>query len=117
MISGIYKEVTAITNKLKKLRLKYRQEKDKLKRSGTSRLKKMWRFLDKMDQIYEENPSVNPPFLIDSSRDEDPHDQICTSDKSDEDGAVDEHQKEHAGVYLPSMLLARFCFVPTFFWI
>lgn len=46
-----------------------------------------------MDQIYEENPSVNPPFLIDSSRDENPHDQICTSDKSDEDVAVDEHQK------------------------
>lgn len=46
-----------------------------------------------MDQIYEENPSVNSPFLIDSSRDENPHDQICTSDKSDEDVAVDEHQK------------------------
>jgi len=75
----------------------------------------MWRFLDKMDQIYEENPSVNPPFFIDSSRDENSHDQICTSDKSDEDVAVDEHQKEPAGVYLPSILLARFCFVPTFF--
>lgn len=68
----------------------------------------MWRFLDKIDQIYEENPSVNPPFLIDSSTDEDPHDQICTSDKSDEDVADDEHHKEHAGVYLPSMLLPRF---------
>ena len=101
--SGIYKEVTAITNKLKKLL--YRQEKGKLKRSGNSRPKKMWRFLDKMDQIYKVNPSVSPPFLIDSSRDEDPHDQICTSVKSDEDVEDDKHQKEHAGVYLPSILV------------
>lgn len=60
-------------------------------------------------------PLGDPPFLIDSSRDENPHDQICTSDKSDEDVVVDENQKEHAGVYLLSILLARFCFVPTFF--
>lgn len=55
-MSGIYKEVTAITNKLKKLRSKYRQENDKLKKSGTSQPKRMWKFLDKMDGIYKENP-------------------------------------------------------------
>ena len=95
LMSGIYKEVTAITNKLKKLHSKYRQEKDKLKKSGTSQPKRMWKFLDKMDGIYKENPSVNPPFLIDSSKDENPHDQSSTSDEGADDG---ENENEDVGV-------------------
>ena len=65
---GIFKEVSAIINKLKKLRVKYQTEKDKLKKSGTSRPKKGWTFFEKMDAIYKENPSIQPPYVIDNSK-------------------------------------------------
>ena len=65
---GIFKEVSAIINKLKKLRVKYKTEKGKLKKSGTSRPKKGWKFFEKMDAIYKENPSIQPPYVIDNSK-------------------------------------------------
>ena len=65
---GIFKEVSAIINKLKKLRVKYKTDKAKLKKSGTSRPKKEWKFFEKMDAIYKENPSIQPPYVVDSSK-------------------------------------------------
>ena len=62
----IFKEVSAIINKLKKLRVK--TDKGKLKKSGTSRPKKQWNFFEKMDAIYKENPSIQPPYVVDSSK-------------------------------------------------
>ena len=76
---GIFKEVSAIINKLKKLRVKYKTEKGKLKKSGTSRPKKRWKFFEKMDAIYKENPSIQPPYVIDSSK------KSGESDLSDEE--------------------------------
>lgn len=63
-----FKEVSAIINKLKKLRVKYKTDKGKLKKSGTSRPKKQWKFFEKMDAIYKENPSIQPPYVVDSSK-------------------------------------------------
>ena len=51
-------EVSAIINKLRKLRVKYKTDKGKLKKSGTSHPKKQWNFFEKMDAIYKENPSI-----------------------------------------------------------
>ena len=48
--------------------MKYKTEKGKLKKSGTSRPKKGWKFLEKMDAIYKENPSIQPPYVTDSSK-------------------------------------------------
>ena len=46
--------------------MKYK--KDKLKKSGTSRPKKGWKLFEKMDAIYKENPSIEPPYVVDSSK-------------------------------------------------
>ena len=75
----VFSEVSAIINKLKKLRVKYKTEKGKLKKSGTSRPKKGWKFFEKMDAIYKENPSIQPPYVIDSSK------KSGESDLSDEE--------------------------------
>ena len=74
----IFKEVSAIINKLKKLRVK--TDKGKLKKSGTSRPKKQWNFFEKMDAIYKENPSIQPPYVVDSSK------KSGESDLSEESG-------------------------------
>lgn len=48
--------------------MKYKTEKGKLKKSWTSRPKKGWKFFEKMDAIYKENPSIQPPYVIDNSK-------------------------------------------------
>ena len=59
--------MAAITSKLKKLRSKYKTVKDSAKKSGNSRPKKPWKFLEKMDLIFKDNPTIDPPHLWDSS--------------------------------------------------
>lgn len=88
--SGICKTVAAITNKLKKLRAKYKTEKDKLKKSGTSRPKKPWKFFDNMDRIFKDNPSIQPQYLLDSSKEEEyrVHEKSVTGE--DEEGSYQE---------------------------
>ena len=71
---GIFKEVSVIINKLKKLRVKYKTEKGKLKKMGQG-----WKFFEKMDAIYKENPSIQPPYVVDSSK------KSGESDLSDEE--------------------------------
>lgn len=58
--------VEDIVNKMKKLRQKYKNEKDKAKRSGTGK-RKPWKFFAKMDCILGYRPNIQPPFLLDSS--------------------------------------------------
>lgn len=59
------KTVAAITDKLKKLRAKYKDVKDSAKKSGNSR--KPWKFMEKMEIIFKDNPTIDPPHLWDSS--------------------------------------------------
>ena len=58
--------VQDLMNKMKKLRQKYKQEKDKSRRSGTGRRKK-WKFFEIMDRTLCNKPQVKPPLVIDSS--------------------------------------------------
>ena len=45
-----------------------KSEKGKLKKSGTSRPKKRWKFFEKMDTIYKENLSIQLPYVVDSNK-------------------------------------------------
>ena len=58
--------VQDLVNKIKKLRQKYKQEKDKSSRSGTGKRKK-WRFFEIIDRTLCDKPQVKPPLVIDSS--------------------------------------------------
>ena len=58
--------VQDLVNKMKKLRQKYKQEKDKSRRSGTGKRKK-WKFFDVMDTTLCDKPQVKPSLIIDSS--------------------------------------------------
>lgn len=50
---------------MKKLRQKYKTEKDKKRRSGTNRAKE-WKFFTKMDGFMSQKHNVNPPFVTDT---------------------------------------------------
>jgi hypothetical protein len=54
-----------LINKIKKLRQKYKAEKDKSKRTGTAR-QKQWKYFGELDGILSQRHNVNPPFVIDS---------------------------------------------------
>ena len=58
--------VQDLVNKMKKLRQKYKQEKDKSSRSGTGKRKK-WKFFEIMNRTLCDKPQVKPPLVIDSS--------------------------------------------------
>ena len=58
--------VQDLVNKMKKLRQKYKQEKDKSSRSGTGKRKK-WKFFEIIDRTLCDKPQVKPPLVIDSS--------------------------------------------------
>lgn len=55
-----------IINKMKKLRQKYKVEKDKANKSGRGR-KKPWKFFSKLDEILATRPNTQPHTVIDSS--------------------------------------------------
>ena len=80
------KTVAAITSKLKKLRSKYKTVKDSAKKSGNSRPKKPWKFLEKMDLIFKDNPTIDLPHLWDSSSNN--HITDVYKESSLEDGRV-----------------------------
>jgi Asp-tRNA(Asn)/Glu-tRNA(Gln) amidotransferase A subunit family amidase len=54
-----------LINKIKKLRQKYKVEKDKKKRSGNAR-QKTWKFFDSMDRVLATRHNVNPPTIADT---------------------------------------------------
>ena len=53
-------------NKIKKLRLKYKAEKDKSRKSGNGAGRK-WKFFDSLDRFLATRPSVTPLAVYDSS--------------------------------------------------
>ena len=55
-----------VINKLKKPKQKYKEEKDKHRKSGNSTSKKQWKFFIKMDEILSKRYNVNPPTIMDS---------------------------------------------------
>ena len=57
--------VKDVVNKIKKLRQKYKTEKDKKRRSGTNRAKE-WKFFTKMDGFMSQKHNVNPPLVTDT---------------------------------------------------
>ena len=77
--------VQDLVNKMKKLRQKYKQEKDKSSRSGTGKRKK-WKFFDIIDRTLSDKPQVKPPLVIDSSASStaDLHDTV--NDENSENG-------------------------------
>ena len=79
---GIIKTVAAITDKLK-LRAKYKDVKDGAKKSGSSR--KPWKFMEQMDMIFKDNPTIDPLHLWDSSSD---HHSELDNESSLENGRV-----------------------------
>lgn len=54
-----------IINKMKKLRQKYKQEKDKTRQTGNSAGKK-WKFFDDINQFLEKKHNISPPTLVDT---------------------------------------------------
>ena len=81
---GIMKTVAAITDKLTKLCAKYKDVKDGVKNSGSSR--RPWKFMEQMDIIFKDNPTIDPPHLWDSSS-SDQHSEI-DNESSLENGRV-----------------------------
>ena len=58
--------VQDVVNKMKKLRQKYKQEKDKSSRSRTGQRKK-WKVFEMIDRALCDKPQVKPSLAIDSS--------------------------------------------------
>lgn len=77
--------VQDLVNKMKKLRQKYKQEKDKSSRSGTGKRKK-WKFFEIMDRTLCDKPQVKPPLVIDSSASSPAELPDTTNDENSENG-------------------------------
>ena len=60
-----------LISKVKKLRQKYKFEKDKTKRTGTARQKK-WKFFDEMDAILTHRHNVSPSKIVDTLAENNP---------------------------------------------
>lgn len=54
-----------VINKVKKLRQKYKEEKDKTKKSGNSRQRK-WKYFDEIDVFMSQRHNVTPPCIVDT---------------------------------------------------
>jgi hypothetical protein len=63
---GFFFRLDDIINKMKKLRQKYKVEKDKSNKSGTGK-KKPWKYFGKLDEILGTRPNTRPPKVIDTS--------------------------------------------------
>lgn len=90
---GFVFQVEDIINKMKKLRQKYKVEKDKTKRSGRGR-SNGWKFFSKMDEVLAHKPNTQPPVSIDSSLNE----QIKENESESNDENLD------VGMRLPPFL-------------
>ena len=61
--------VKEVINKMKKLRQKFKMEKDKSRKSGNGTAKKQWNYFSKIDNIMSEKHIVNPPSIVDTMAD------------------------------------------------
>lgn len=94
--------VQDLVNKMKKLRQKYKQEKDKSRRSGTGRRKK-WKFFEIMDRTSCNKPQVKPPLVIDSSASSTAELPETVNDVNSEINDTDDHDNNDSDVgYQPS---------------
>lgn len=65
--------VKEVINKMKKLRQKYKMEKDKSRKSGNGTAKKQWKYFSKIESIImSEKHIVNPPSIVDTMADASP---------------------------------------------
>ena len=71
-----------VVNKMKKMRQKYKSEKDKTKKSGNGRSKK-WAFFEQMDRFLSQRHDVTPVALVDT---------MAKSEKMDHDDSSDDDQ-------------------------
>ena len=83
-----------VINKMKKLRQKYKIEKDKSKKSGNGRVKK-WKFFDMMDHVMAKDPNVVPIHL---------HDSSAENEKIDAGNTFSTHSKLHLRTLLSGQL-------------
>ena len=67
---------------MKKMRQKYKSEKDKTKKSGNGRSKK-WAFFEQMDRFLSQRHDVTPVALVDT---------MAKSEKMDHDDSSDDDQ-------------------------
>ncbi|CAH3170148.1 unnamed protein product [Porites lobata] len=101
---GVQCELKAILSKIRKLRQKYKEEKNKAKKSGRSRGRK-WKFFHKMDSIMGHRANISPPLVLDSSADQ--NEESVMSESEDEkvsnDGVIDNerHVDEMEGESTP----------------
>lgn len=61
-----YEDITLkeVINKIKKLKQKYKSEKDNAKKSGNGR-KKPWKYFQELDRFLSQRPNVTPVVLLD----------------------------------------------------
>ena len=71
-----------VVNKMKKMRQKYKSEKDKTKKSGNGRSKK-WAFFEQIDRFLSQRHDVTPVALVDT---------MAKSEKMDHDDSSDDDQ-------------------------
>ena len=65
-------------NKMKKLRQKYKTEKDKARKSGNNRTKK-WKYFDQIDGFMSQKHNVTPTAIIDTmSMDQSDDERECS---------------------------------------
>ena len=62
-----YKDLTLeqIVNKMKKMRQKYKTEKDKTRKTGNSK-KKKWKYFDQIDNFMSQKHNVTPVAIVDT---------------------------------------------------
>ena len=62
-----YKDLTLeqIVNKMKKMRQKYKIEKDKTRKSGNNKTKK-WKYFDQIDNFMSQKHNVTPVAIVDT---------------------------------------------------
>ena len=84
--SGYSKSANQCKDKIKKLKLKYKKIKDGHQVSGTDRHN--WPFFEKIDEVLGTKHSVQPPITIDSSRDQESHDEETSPGPSNSTASV-----------------------------
>ena len=80
--------VKEVINKMKKLRQKYKKEKDKGRKSGNGS-SRPWKCFNKMDNILSIRHNVNPPLVVDS---------MSRQDNKEQDTSVGKPLQQHVCV-------------------
>ena len=85
-----------VVNKMKKMRQKYKFEKDKRKKSGNGRSKK-WAFFEQMDRFLSQRHNVTPVALVDTMEESEKMDHYC-DDSSDDDQSLGLQQESKSSL-------------------